>query len=234
MFGHSEDLLGTMLLSRPLVLGPLVGLVLGDLHQGIVIGASLELIFMGNIKVGAAIPPDVVTGGVLGTAFAILSGKGTGIALALSIPISIIAEMLLSALFVARSGLNKVFMRYAVAGDWRGVQRLHVASGLLKPLLMALVGFLALQLGAGAMKAFLDRIPDWVNTGLQVAGNLLPALGFALLMNLLFQKRVAPFFFLGVLPAAYLKLPVIAVGGLGVIIAVLVPGSKAEGGGGDA
>lgn len=225
-FGHSEDLLGTTLLSRPLVLGPLVGLVLGDLHQGIVIGASLELIFMGNIKVGAAIPPDVVTGGVLGTAFAILSGKGTGIALALSIPISILAEMLLSALFVARSGLNKVFVQYAVAGDWRAVQRLHVVSGLLKPLLMAIVGFLALQLGAGAMKAFLDRIPDWVNTGLQVAGNLLPALGFALLMNLLFQKRVAPYFFLGFILAAFLKLPVIAIGGLGVIIAVLVTKSE--------
>ncbi len=225
-FGHSEDLLGTTLLSRPLVLGPLVGLVLGDLHQGVVIGASLELIFMGNIKVGAAIPPDVVTGGVLGTAFAILSGKGTGIALALAIPISILAEMLLSALFVTRSAFNKLFERYALEGDWRRVQRLHVASGLVKPLLMALVGWLALQLGAGAMKVFLDRIPDWVNTGLQVAGNLLPALGFALLMNLLFQKRVAPYFFLGFLLAAYAKLPVIAIGGLGVIIALLVTGKK--------
>ena len=206
------------------MLGPLVGLVLGDLQQGIIIGASLELIFMGNIKVGAAIPPDVVTGGVLGTAFAIISGKGTGIALALAIPISILAEMLLSALFVTRSVFNKFFERYAEAGDWRRVERLHVASGFMKPVLMALVGWLALQLGAGAMKAFLDRIPDWVNTGLQVAGNLLPALGFALLMNLLFHKRVAPYFFLGFLLAAYLKMPVIAVGGLGVIIAVLVTG----------
>jgi PTS system mannose-specific IID component len=230
-FGHSEDLLGTTLLSRPLVLGPLVGLVLGDLQEGVIIGASLELIFMGNIKVGAAIPPDVVTGGVLGTAFAIISGKGTGIALALAIPISILAEMLLSALFVTRSVFNKQFERYADAGDWRGVERLHVASGFMKPLLMALVGWLALQLGSGTMKAFLDRIPDWVNTGLQVAGNLLPALGFALLMNLLFQKRVAPYFFLGFLLAAYLKMPVIAVGGLGVIIAVLVTGGRREGDG---
>ena len=87
VFGHSEDFLGTTLLSRPLVLGPLVGLILGNLHDGIVIGATLELIFMGNIKVGAAIPPDVITGGVLGTTFAILSGKGPAIALALAIPI---------------------------------------------------------------------------------------------------------------------------------------------------
>ena len=222
LFGHSEDFLGTTLLSRPLVLGPLVGLALGDLHQGILIGASLELIFMGNIKVGAAIPPDVVTGGVLGTAFAILSGKGAAIALALAIPISILAEMLLSALFVFRSTFNKLFQQYAGQGDYRKVQRLHLLSGALKPLLMALIGWLSLQLGAGAMKSLLDLIPAWVNSGLQVAGNLLPALGFALLMNLLFHKKVAPYFFLGFLLAAWLKLPVIAIGGLGVIIAFLV------------
>lgn len=221
-FGHSEDLLGTTLLGRPLVLGPLVGWVLGDLHQGVIIGASLELIFMGNIKVGAAIPPDVVTGGVLGTAFAILSGKGAAIALALAIPISILAEMLLSALFVFRSGFNKLFQRYATQGDYKKVSTLHIVSGFMKPVLMALVGFLSLRLGAGAMKAFLDLIPAWVNTGLQVAGNLLPALGFALLMNLLLRKAVAPYFFLGFLLAAFLKLPVIAIGGLGVIIAILV------------
>jgi fructoselysine/glucoselysine PTS system EIID component len=222
VFGHCEDFLGTTLLSRPLVLGPLVGLALGDLHQGILIGASLELIFMGNIKVGAAIPPDVVTGGVLGTAFAILSGKGAAIALALAVPISILAEMLLSALFVFRSTFNKLFASYAEEGNYRKVQRLHLLSGILKPLLMGLIGWLSLQLGAGAMKSVLDHIPGWVNAGLQVAGNVLPALGFALLMNLLFHKKVAPYFFLGFVLAAWMKLPMIAIGALGVIIAFLV------------
>ena len=231
VFGHCEDFLGTTLLSRPLVLGPLVGLALGDLHQGILIGASLELIFMGNIKVGAAIPPDVVTGGVLGTAFAILSGKGAAIALALAVPISILAEMLLSALFVFRSTFNKLFAVYAEEGNYQKVQRLHLLSGTLKPLLMGLIGWLSLQLGAGAMKSVLDHIPGWVNAGLQVAGNVLPALGFALLMNLLFHKKVAPYFFLGFVLAAWMKLPMIAIGALGVIIAFLVtnnmPGAAA-------
>ncbi|MDB5286513.1 MAG: hypothetical protein JWR05_1462 [Mucilaginibacter sp.] len=222
MFGHSEDFLGTMLLSRPLVLGPLVGLVLGDINQGVIIGATLELIFMGNIKVGAAIPPDVVTGGVLGTAFAIISGKGPGIALAIAVPISILAEMVISGLFVFRAVLNKKFNQYADEGDYKSIQRLHILSGLLRPLLMGIIILLALQLGAGAMKSFLDMIPAWVQSGLQVAGNMLPALGFALLMNLMFNKTVAPYFFLGFVLAAYLKLPVIAIGGLGVIIALIV------------
>jgi fructoselysine and glucoselysine-specific PTS system IID component len=232
VFGHCEDFLGTTLLSRPLVLGPLVGLALGDLHQGILIGAALELIFMGNIKVGAAIPPDVVTGGVLGTAFAIMSGKGAAIALALAVPISILAEMLLSALFVFRSTFNKLFAVYAEEGNYRKIQRLHLLSGALKPLLMGLIGWLSLQLGAGVMKSVLDHIPGWVNAGLQVAGNVLPALGFALLMNLLFHKKVAPYFFLGFVLAAWMKLPVIAIGALGVIIAFLVtnnmPGAEGE------
>lgn len=222
MFGHSEDFLGTTLLSRPLVLGPLVGLVLGDLVQGVIIGGTLELIFMGNIKVGAAIPPDVVTGGVLGTAFAIISGKGPAIALAIAVPVSILAEMMISGLFVFRAVLNKKFNQYAEEGDYRKMQRLHIVSGLLRPLLMGIIILLALQLGAGAMKSFLDMIPAWVQSGLQVAGNMLPALGFALLMNLMFNKQVAPYFFLGFMLAAYLKLPMIAIGGLGVVIALIV------------
>jgi PTS system mannose-specific IID component len=72
------------------------------------------------------------------------------------------------------------------------------------------------------MKEFLDMIPAWVQSGLQVAGNMLPALGFALLMNLMLNKKVAPYFFLGFMLAAYLKLPIIAIGGLGVIIALII------------
>src|SRR6478672_9287420 len=136
MFGHAEDFLATSLLSRPLVLGPLVGAILGDFTQGVMIGASLELIFMGNIKVGAAIPPDVITGGVLGTAFAMLSGQGPAVALALAVPISILAEMVISGLFVFRPVFNKKFEEYAEEGSFRKIERLHVASGLLKPLLM--------------------------------------------------------------------------------------------------
>lgn len=222
VFGHFEDFLGTTLLSRPLVLGPLVGLVLGDVTQGIIMGATLELIFMGNIKVGAAIPPDVITGGVLGTAFAIMSGKGTSIALGLAVPISILAEMILSGLFIFRAVFNKKFEQYAEAGDIQKFQRLHIVSGLLKPLLMGLIVFLALFLGADAMKVFLDMIPLWVNDGLKVAGNMLPALGFALLMHVMFNKKVAHYFFLGFILSSYLKLPMIAIGGIGIIIALVI------------
>ena len=106
---------------------------------------------------------------------------------------------------------------------------------------MGLISFMALQLGAGVMKSLLEGIPGWVNDGLRVAGNLLPALGFALLLNLMFNKKGAPYFFLGFILTSYLKLPVIAIGGLGVIAALIItdithrrPAAEEDGGdGGD-
>ena len=62
-------LLGVSMIDRPLVMCALTGLVCGNLHEGILIGATLELIFLGNVAIGAAHPPDIVTGSVLATAF---------------------------------------------------------------------------------------------------------------------------------------------------------------------
>ena len=83
---QSEYALGTSLISRPIVTGLLTGLVLGDVQTGVIMGATLELAFIGSFSVGASIPPDVVTGGILGVAFAITSGAGTETALLLGLP----------------------------------------------------------------------------------------------------------------------------------------------------
>ena len=46
--GH--ELLGMAMLSRPIVVAPLAGLLLGDVQTGLIVGASLESIFMGVVK----------------------------------------------------------------------------------------------------------------------------------------------------------------------------------------
>ena len=67
-FGKLDYQLGTLYAFRPIVLCPLVGIVLGDLQSGLAIGASLELLFMGSISIGAYVPPDECIGGVLACA----------------------------------------------------------------------------------------------------------------------------------------------------------------------
>ena len=51
--------------------------------------------------------------------------------------------------------------------------------------------------------------------GLTVCGNLLPAVGMAMLLKLLWSKKICVYFFLGFVLVAYLKLPLIALAALG-------------------
>ena len=55
-------------LYRPIVIGPLVGLVFGDLSMGLQVGVSVELMFLAVIFVGTAIPPDETISAALATA----------------------------------------------------------------------------------------------------------------------------------------------------------------------
>ena len=95
-FGKFDCQLGTLYAFRPIVLCPLVGLVLGDLQSGLEIGASLELLFMGSISIGAYVPPDETIGGVLACAFAIQLGQSTEAAIALAMPIATLCPAALS------------------------------------------------------------------------------------------------------------------------------------------
>lgn len=60
LLGYSEWLTGTSYLQRPIVLGPLVGLVMGDMVTGTIMGATMELAMVGAISVGAYNPPDTI------------------------------------------------------------------------------------------------------------------------------------------------------------------------------
>ena len=77
------------MLGRPLFTSLFVGLILGDVQQGVIVGAALEPMFMGAIMVCAAVPPEVYASGVLGCAFAVITGTGTATAVALALPVSV-------------------------------------------------------------------------------------------------------------------------------------------------
>ena len=53
-----------------------------------------------------------------------------------------------------------------------------------------------------------------------IAAGMLPTLGFAMLMRMILNKKILPFYFLGFLLTAYLELPVLGVALLGLIIVV--------------
>ena len=53
--------------SQPLVSGPLIGWILGDWQDGLLIGMLLQLLWMWYVPLGVAVFPDAAVGGVVGT-----------------------------------------------------------------------------------------------------------------------------------------------------------------------
>ena len=217
-----EKLGGTPMVIRPIVVSPLIGAVLGDLETGVKIGATLELMFMGAIQVGAAVPPDVLVGAGLGTAFAIMSGNGTEVALTLALPIAVLAQTIKVALFIVRSWFMDLAMKLAKDANIRGLHLLNLGGLLLQSLMYFTVAFVAILFGSDVVSAFVDNKPEVIMNGLTIAGGLLPAVGFALLLQPMMTGKNAIYFLFGFVLLAYLQLPVLAITILGVVVAFIV------------
>lgn len=61
-------LVGQHMLDRPIIIGPVVGIIMGDPVTGLVVGGQLELVWMGLNGIGTTTPPNVVVGSALATA----------------------------------------------------------------------------------------------------------------------------------------------------------------------
>lgn len=221
-FGYCDYLFGGIMINRPIVLAPLVGLALGDVQTGIMIGATLELVFMGVVSIGAATPPDTVTGSVLGTAFAILTNSGPEIALAIALPIAMLSQAMKIGIYIIRASLMPKALAYAEAGDTKGMERVHWTSFILLTAAMGFIAFISVLIGADAIKIFVESIPEAILTGMKAAAGLLPAVGFALLIKIMISKKLAVFYFFGFVLAAYLNLPIMAVALFGIIVSIIL------------
>lgn len=211
----------TSYLDRPIIMGPIVGLIMGDLQTGCIIGASLELFYAGAIPVGAYCPPDSLVGGVLGTAFAIALSSTSEMALTISLPIALFSQMVVNALLSAVSLVVRLADKYAVEGNGRGVSSVLFICGGLRSLVKALIVYAAFALGSERAMVLLEKIPEVVTRGMTVAGGLLPALGIAMLIKIMMNEKVVPYYFIGYLLAAYFGLPVLGIALFGILLIVI-------------
>ena len=212
---------GQHMLDRPIIIGPIVGLVMGDVKTGIIVGGELELVWMGLVGIGTSTPPDVVVGSALATAFTIKTGASYETTLALAIPISLLAQLGSIGVCILNTAFAHRADNCAEKGDYRGVEISNWMGSALYfgfKFIMILVGFLV---GTDAINALVTAIPTVVRAGLSQSGNLLPALGIAMLIQLTFDKKFGVFFFVGFALAAFLNVSTIGAAFLGVCAAVI-------------
>lgn len=212
-------LIGRQNIGRPLILSTLAGMVLGDTTTGIVLGASLELISMGFVSIGAAGPPNMQLGSIIATAFAIISGSTTETALTIAIPVAIAGEFMSIIMRMVIAQFSHVADRAIEVGKYQRAKHIHIWwSFIFNAFVYFIPIFLTVYYGTDMVKDIVDAIPAVITNGLTVAGNLLSALGFAMLLSTMLSKKLFPYFLFGFLIVAYSGLDLI---GLTLFAAIL-------------
>lgn len=198
------DALGVYLgFNVPLFAGAFTGFLMGDLQTGLEIGATLQLMTLGVATYGGASIPDYRTGAIMGTAFAIISGQGAEYGIGLAVPIG----LLLTQFDVFGRMANTFFQHKADACvedlDLKGIERNHLLGSFSWMLSRAIPLFIGLYFGETIVVAINEFIPEWVMTGLKMAGSMLPAMGIALLLTYLPIKKFYPYLIIGFVLMAY-------------------------------
>ena len=201
-------------------MGPLVGLILGDVYTGLLVGGTLELVWMGMVPLAGAQPPNVVIGGVIGTAFAILTKADPKVAIGVAVPFSIAVQGCITLLFTLFSPMMHRCDRMVKELNWRGIERVNYLGISILFIFYFVVAFLPIYFGADAASAMVQKAPGWLLDGLAVAGGMMPAIGFSLLMKVMMKTYVA-YFILGFISVTFLKLPILAVA-LGALAIALI------------
>ena len=88
--------------------------------------------------------------------------------------------------------------------------------GLIKNFLLLSIAFYA---GSNAVQSALDAIPDFILDGMGIAANMLPAMGFAMLLRMVISKRLIPYLILGFVLISYANIPVLGVAVIAIVIA---------------
>ena len=175
-------------LYQPIVMGPVVGAILGDMNTGLIVGGSYQLMMIGSMPVGCAQPPNSVIGGIMATVFAI-SMKITDPAL--------LGQYSVILVFTITSPLMSRADEYAKNADTRAIERLNYTTMALLGLFFSFVVLAGLLFGQAIGETLTTALPLWVWNGLKAAGGMMRFVGFAVLLKVMMSNEYWGIYFAG-------------------------------------
>jgi PTS system mannose-specific IIC component len=220
------------ILYRPMVCGLVVGIILGDPVQGTIIGATINLMYIGFISAGGSMPADMSLAGILGTALAITGGIETEAALAIAVPLGLLGAIV----WVGRLTLDTAFVplaeKYADEGK---PEKVWIVNILLPQLLLFVMTFipcfLAAYFGGAYIQDAINALGGTVLRILGIIGGMLPAVGIGMTLLAIFKGEARIFFFLGFLLATYFGISILPLSLIFLCITVIYMQLKGKVGG---
>lgn len=201
---------------RPIIVSTLTGLILGDVQLGLLTGGITELAFAGLTPAGGTQPPNPVLAGVMATVIAYTTSTEPTGAMALALPFSFLMQYIILFCYSTFSFFMKGADQAAAEADTNRIVKINLICTSIIALLYGLVVFLCGYVAQDAMKAFVEILPEWLTHGFEVAGGILPAVGFAMLLKVMLKGEFVPYLLIGFVIACFLDfsnlLPIAVVG----------------------
>ena len=223
---------------QPIVACTLIGLVSGHLTEGVMLGGSLQMIALGWANVGAAVAPDAALASVASAIIMVLGlqGGSTNVQTAISTAIAVAIPLSVAGLFltmICRTiAIPMVHFMDAAAekGNMRAIDMWQILAILLQGIRIAIPAALLCVVPAETVTNALNQMPAWLSGGMTVGGGMVAAVGYAMVINMMSTKETWPFFALGFVLAAIGELTLIALGAIGIALALVYLGLKENGG----
>ena len=223
-FAGMEGILDQFQFHQPLVACTLIGLVTGNLEAGIILGGSLQMIAMGWANIGAAVAPDAALASVASAIILVLGGqgvKGVNAAIAIAIPLAVAGLFLTMVVRTLAVPVVHIMDKAAEEGNYRKIELWQVLAICMQGLRIAIPATCLLFIPASVVRNFLESMPAWLNDGMAIGGGMVVAVGYALVINMMATREVWPFFIIGFVIAAISDLTLIAIGAIGVALALI-------------
>ena len=183
---------------KPVVLGVIIGLIYGDVEAGLMYGAAIQLMYMRGIEAGGNIPSDQGLASCIAIPAALTTGLNPAAAVVLAVPFGVLGVLINNVRRTINAFYNAKADKFVEEEKY---DALNIFSFLLPWLTNGVLYFtpvfVATLFGADVVQAFINVVPEWVMNGLNNAGNMLPALGFALTLVVMGKQKYLPFFVLG-------------------------------------
>jgi len=184
-----------LIAQRPIVTALAVGIILGKVPEAMVIGASIQLIYMGLIAPGGNYAADDTVATAVGVTAGLVTGITPEQAVILALPVGIISNYLTTARYLLNGFFIHMADRYAEEGNTKGI----VLAATLYPfvtgfLLYLITVAIAVYKGPEAIDALIKATPQSVMHAFNVVGGVLPAIGFALTVFVIGKKNLLVYF----------------------------------------
>lgn len=195
--------------NRPIVLGAVIGLLLGDIPTGCMMGAALEMIFMGATFMGGTLPTDATLATMIAVPMAILTDISTEAAIALAVPVGLVGVATETAMKLVYAALDPIYEKMAHEGNQKAFSAFYMFTLWAGQILNPIITFIALYVGADAIGSIVANLPESFLNAIEVVGGMLPAVGLGLILNMLFSWRYIIYFVVGFAGAAFYQINVV-------------------------